>query len=253
MKAAEVRIETSDSSIPCHTFHPSPSSSDPEANPGPWPAIVYFMDGMGIRPTLLESAAKLARHGYFVLVPDLYHRSGDYAPLDHSTLQDDPVQQGRVMEMLEHVTNENVVRDMQAYLSFLDAQPEAKSERVGVVGYCLGGRLALSAAGRFPERVAVAAAIHGASMATDQSDSAHLLADRMRASIYVAVAEHDPYIIPGETEILDAALRDAGADYSLELYEGCHHGFALLGAHGYDAAADERHRAKLLSMCEAHL
>lgn len=251
MKAAEVRIETSDSRVPCHTFHPSPT--DPTTGPGSWPSIVYFMDGMGIRPTLLASAEKLARHGYYVLVPDLYHRSGDYAPLDHSTLQDDPVQQARVMEMLALVTNENVVRDMQAYLSFLDAQPEAKSGQVGVVGYCLGGRLALSAAGRFPERVAVAAAIHGASMATDEPDSAHLLAEHMRASIYVAVAEHDPYIIPGETERLDAALREAGADYGLEVYAGCHHGFALVGAHGYDAEADERHRTKLLSMCAAHL
>lgn len=251
MSGVEVRIETTDGPIPCHTFRPGPD--DEGGGPGPWPSIVYFMDGMGIRPTLLASAEKLAGYGYFVLVPDLYHRSGEYAPLDHSTLQDDPVQQARVMEMLELVTNDNVMRDMKSYLAFLDSQPEARTERIGVVGYCLGGRLALSAAGRFPDRVAVAAAIHGASMATDRPDSAHLLADRMRAAIYVAVAEHDPYIIPGETERLDAALRDAGADYTLEHYEGCHHGFALRGAHGYDAEADERHRAKLLALCEARL
>jgi carboxymethylenebutenolidase len=75
----------------------------------------------------------------------------------------------------------------------------------------------------------------------------------MRAELYLAVAEFDPYIIPGETERIDAALREAGANYTLEFFSGCHHGFALVGAHGYDAEADERHRRKLLELFAANL
>lgn len=252
MNAAQFEIETPDGSVmPCHSFHPS--------GDGPWPAVVYYMDGMGIRPTLLQSAEKLAGLGYYVLVPDLYHRSGDYVPLDHSTLQDDPVQQARVMEMIKLVTNGAVMRDLSLLIDHLDRQPETSGggagsqTRVGVVGYCLGGRLALSAAAAFPDRVGVAASIHGASLATDKADSPHLLADKMKADLYLAVAEVDPYIIPGETERIDQALREAGARYELELYAGCHHGFALVGAHGFDAAADERHHQKLHSLFQAGL
>ena len=245
MNAAEIDITASDGTIPCHTYHPS--------GPGPWPAVVYFMDGMGIRPTLLASASKLAEAGYYVLVPDLFYRAGDYEPLDHSTLQDDPEQQARVMEMVKLVTNEAVMRDLEAFLDFFDRQPEVRGGKIGIVGYCLGGPLALYAAGTFVDRVAVAASIHGANLATERADSPHLLASRMKAELYLAVAEFDPYIIPGETERIDAALREADASYTLETYAGCHHGFALVGAHGFDAEADERHRRELLALFEAHL
>jgi carboxymethylenebutenolidase len=245
MKTDQVKIETADGIVPCHTYCPTGA--------GPWTPVVYFMDGMGIRPTLLESAEKLAESGHFVLVPDLYYRSGDYPPLDHSTLQDDPEQQARVWTMIELVTNEGTMRDLAAFLEFFEKTPAARSEKIGVVGYCLGGPLALYAAASFPDRVAVAASIHGANLATDRPDSPHLLADRMRAELYVAVAEFDPYIIPGETERIDQALREAGANYTLEMYSGCHHGFALVGAHGFDADANERHRKKILELFAAHL
>jgi len=245
MNAGSVEIETLDGSVPCHTYHPP--------GEGPWPAVVYFMDGMGIRPTLLASAEKLAQLGYFVLVPDLFYRAGDYAPLDHATLQDDPEEQARVMQMVELVVNEAIMRDLAAFLHFFEREPQAKSERIGVVGYCMGGPLALYSAAKFPEHVAVAASIHGANLATDRPDSPHLLAGQMRGELYVAAAEFDPYIIPGETERIDAALREAGANYLLETYAGCHHGFALVGAHGFDAEADERHRRKLLELFAKHL
>lgn len=248
MSAARLEIETPDGVVPCHVFRPSDKSGE-----GSWPAIVYFMDGMGIRPTLLGSADRLAQSGYFVLVPDLFYRAGDYAPLDHSTLQDDPEEQKRVMQMVKLVTNDAIMRDLASFLEFFEGQPDARSEKIGVVGYCMGGPLALYAAGTFPDRVAVAASIHGANLATDKPDSPHLLADKMCAELYLGVAEFDPYILPGETERIDAALREAGANYRLEMYPGCHHGFALVGAHGFDAEADDRHRRRLLALFSAHL
>lgn len=244
MNGAEVDIDTRDGVVSCHTYHPSD---------GAWPAVIYFMDGMGIRPTLLGSAQKLAAQGYYVLVPDLFYRGGDYPPFDHSTLQDDPEEQKRVMELVKLVTNEAVMRDMESLFEFLGRQSEVRGERVACVGYCMGGPLALHAAGTFPERVAAAASIHGANLATDRPDSPHLLAPKMRGQLYVGVAEFDPYIIPGETERIDAALREAGANYELETYAGCHHGFALVGAHGFDAAADDRHRQRLLELFSANL
>ena len=67
-----------------------------------------------------------------------------------------------------------------------------KQSRVGVVGYCRGGGFAISALGRFPDRVVVAASFHGASLATDKSDSPHRLASEMRGKLYVGVAGIDP-------------------------------------------------------------
>jgi carboxymethylenebutenolidase len=248
VEADEVRIETADGVVPCFVYRP--------AGRGAWPAVLYYMDGMGIRPSLLGSAEKLAAYGYVVLVPDLYARGGDYPPFDHETLQDDPAEQARIMKLVALVTNDAVMRDTARFLEFLAARPEVRggqTGKVGCVGYCMGGPLALSAAGAFPDRVAAAASIHGANLATDAPDSPHLLAARMDAEIYVAVAEFDPYLIPGETERIDAALREAGARYSLELYGGCHHGFALVGAHGFDPQAYDRHLERVVDLFRRNL
>lgn len=247
MNGARIEIATPDGVVPCWTYHP------PVGAERAWPAVVYLMDGMGIRPTLLASAEKLGRLGFYVLVPDLYYRGGDYPPFDHSTLQDDPVEQRRIMELVRLVTNEAVMRDLEAIFGFLGQQPEVRGRRVGCVGYCMGGPLALYAAGTFPDRVTAAASIHGANLATDRPDSPHLLARKMKGELYVGVAEHDPYILPGETERIDAALREAGARYQLERYPGCRHGFALVGAHGFDVQADDQHRRRIVDLFRRNL
>lgn len=247
MNGARITIESADGRIPCRTYHP------PIGEAHAWPAVVYLMDGMGIRPTLLGQAERLAQLGFYVLVPDLYYRGAPYAPFDHSTLQDDPKEQQRVMGLVKLVTNEAVMRDLRACFEFFDRQPEVKGKPVGCVGYCMGGPLALFAAGTFPERVTAAASIHGANLATDRPDSPHRLARKMTGELYLGVAEHDPYILPGETERIDAALREAGANYHLEHYPGCHHGFALVGAHGFDAEADALHRRRIVDMFHRNL
>jgi carboxymethylenebutenolidase len=247
MNGARIQIEAPDGIVRCRTYHPTIGAERA------WPPVIYLMDGMGIRPTLLASAEKLAGLGFYVLVPDLYSRAGRYAPFDHSTLQDDPVEQKRVMELVKLVTNDAVMREMRAFFDFLDRQPEVAGRRVGCVGYCMGGPLALYAAGTFPERVTAAASIHGANLATDRPDSPHRLAAKMTGELYLGVAEFDPYIIPGETERIDAALSEAGAHYQLERYPGCHHGFALVGAHGYDAKADALHRQRIVELFRRNL
>ena len=247
MNGARLTIQTADGVVPCRTYHP------PVGEVRSWPPVVYLMDGMGIRPTLLGAAEKLAAQGFYVLVPDLYYRGAPYPPFDHSTLQDDPIEQRRVMELVKLVTNDAVMRDLRAFFEFFARQPEVKGERVGCVGYCMGGPLALYAAGTFPERVTAAASIHGANLATDRPDSPHRLASKMTGELYLGVAEHDPYIIPGETERIDAALRAAGARYQLEMYPGCRHGFALVGAHGFDAKADDQHRRRVVELFRRNL
>jgi carboxymethylenebutenolidase len=245
MHGGSVRIETPEGVAPCRVYHPERA--------GTWPAVIWYMDGMGIRPSLLGMAQRLAAEGYCVLVPDLYYRGGAYPPFDHATLQDDPAEQARIMELVRMVTNAGAMGDTAAFLDFFDRQPEVRGRAVGCVGYCMGGPLALCAAGTFPERIAAAASFHGANLATDRPDSPHLLAPKIRARVYVGVAEIDPYLFPGETPRIDAALREAGVDYTLEMYPGRKHGFALDGSHGYEREAYERHWQRLLDLFRATL
>jgi carboxymethylenebutenolidase len=66
---------------------------------GPWPAVLFYMDGIGIRPALFDMGERIAAHGYHVILPDLFYRSGPYEPMDARRLFADPeLQKRRVLE-----------------------------------------------------------------------------------------------------------------------------------------------------------
>src|SRR5262249_5448747 len=115
-----------------------------------------------------------------------------------------------------------------------------------------GGHYALVAAGMFPDRIAAAASFHGGNLATDRPDSPHLLADRMRAALYVGVAGIDPHFLPEEKDRLESALSAAGVAHTIEVYPNVRHGFAVPDLPVYDRDAAERHRERLLGLlCQA--
>jgi carboxymethylenebutenolidase len=238
-------LETSEGACPCYAY------SAPGDRPAP--AVILYMDGMGIRPDLRGMAERLASNGYFVLLPNLYYRAGETPVFDAATLMNDPAQRDRMMELVRSVTSARVMSDTKACLDYLSGEPKVKGGQVGCVGYCMGGSIALRAAGTFPDRVAAAASIHGGSLATDQPDSPHLLLGKVRGAIYVAVAGIDPWLQSGETERLRAALVAAGTRHNVEDYPGVQHGFAANGTPIYDRAAAERHWERILSLFREEL
>ncbi len=80
MTNSKIEIQTKDGACPSYVYRPSGSAS--------LPAVLVYMDGIGIRPAMLEIGEKLATHGFFVLVPDLFYRSGPYEPMDATVFSD---------------------------------------------------------------------------------------------------------------------------------------------------------------------
>jgi carboxymethylenebutenolidase len=228
----------------CHTFTPEEATPERTA----WPPVILFMDAFGIRPQLAGMAQRLATTGYFVVVPNLYYRAGPFAPFDPKLVTVEGPERDRFKGMIQSITGTTVMRDTGAVLSMIDAQPSARPGGIGVVGYCMGGGFALSAAGTFPDRVVAAASFHGGSLATDKPDSAHRLANRMRAKVYVGVAEIDASFSPEQQARLEKALSEGGVDFSIEIYKGAKHGFAVTGHLVYDRDSSERHWQRLLHL-----
>ena len=158
-----------------------------------------------------------------------------------------------MMQLVMSVTNKGTMQDTEHFLAFLDSQPSVAGSNIGTIGYCMGGPLSLTAAGTYPERVQAAASFHGARLATDAPDSPHLLAPEMLGEVYVGVSEIDPYLAEGETDRLEAALKQAGVNATVEIYPGVHHGFAVPGLPIYDREASERHWDRLLALFERNL
>jgi carboxymethylenebutenolidase len=120
--------------------------------------------------------------------------------------------------------------------------------KVGTVGFCMGGGMAIAAAGTYPDRVAAAASFHGGRLATDDPGSPHWLAPKIRAELYVAVADNDGSCPPEMVERLEQALHDAGVRYRCELYGGASHGWMKPDFPVYDEAAAERGWAEMFAL-----
>ena len=225
-------VTTQDGTCTVHLFTPD--------GDGPWPGVVMYPDAGGVRDTFYEMAAKLAGFGYAVLLPDVYYRSGDWAPFDMSTAFSDEQERKRLMSMIGSVTPMKMAIDAEAFFDYLAGRFDVRGETFGTTGYCKGGRTSLVVASRLPDRVVAAASFHGGGLVTDSPDSPHLWADRIRAAVYVGGAENDASFTADHAEQLDKALTAAGVEHTIEPYPAGH-GFAVPDNPPYDAAAAERH------------
>ena len=197
-------------------------------------------------------AARLAALGYAVLLPDVYYRTGRWAPFDMKTVFADAAERNRILSMMRSITPEVMASDARAFFDYLQARPEVTGMRFGTTGYCMGGRTSLVVAGRVPDRVAAAMTFHGGGLAADDPDSPHLLADRIRAAVYVGAAKNDPSYTPEQSATLDAALTAAGVEHLIEWYSAAH-GFAVTDNAPYDPSAADRHWTAMASFFGEHL
>ena len=148
MSRRDLSIPTPDGNARAFLFSPSEGV-------GPWPAVLFFMDGLAIRPTLFDMAQRLADAGYSVLLPDMFWRLGTYEPLVPAEVIADPEVMKQTFERLFASTDPvKSMIDTAAFLGGLDSEPSADTSRVGGTGYCMGGGMALRAAATFPDRIA---------------------------------------------------------------------------------------------------
>jgi len=231
-------IRTRDGNCPTHVFTPEGA--------GPWPAVIFYMDGLGIRPTLFDMSQRLADAGYVVLLPDLYYRAGPYKPLVPKEVFASPDVMAAIGPLYRTTDNRRAAEDTEAFLAYLDTRTDVKGPKVGTTGYCMGGGMSLTVAGTYPGRIAAAASFHGGNLATDNELSPHLLASHMKGKVYVAGADQDKSYPPEMEARLIAALTGAGVDHRCEIYQGALHGWTMADFPIYSEPAAERHWQELL-------
>ena len=232
-------LETRDGRCSVHAYYPD--------RPEPSPVVIVFMDGIGMRSAVLDIGARIANAGYYAFLPDLFYRVG-YKGEHGVNPFSDPVARADLMtRIIPSASAANVMRDMETFFAFIDAQAQARRGKSAITGYCMGGRLSLYAAGHFGERFAAAAAYHGGGLATDAPDSPHRLAPHIKARVYAAGAIEDRSFDDAQKERLERALTDAGVDHKIETYPA-RHGWVLADTPTHDQVAAERHWETLLEL-----
>jgi carboxymethylenebutenolidase len=207
-------IETPDGSMETFVAHP-------EAG-GPHPVVVLYMDAPGIREELHDFVRRIARQGYYAMVPDLYYRRG--------RIRLDMAAAGARSEMFSHMrslSNAGVAADTKALLAALRSEPAAADGPKGCIGYCMSGQFVMTVAGTFPDHFRASISCYGVAIVTDGDDSPHRLAEHVRGELFFAFAEKDEYVPAAAIETLRDTLDAHGVDYQLEIYPGTEHGFCF--------------------------
>ncbi|GGN34547.1 carboxymethylenebutenolidase [Actinoplanes campanulatus] len=221
------------------------------AGPGPYPAVLMFMDAFGLRPRLMEMARRIAARGYAVLVPNLFYRDASGPLVTPEELTDGAKRGaafGRLMPMIRALTPERITADATAYLDFLAGQEKVADGPAGLVGYCMGGRNALIVTAALPDRIAALGSFHAGGVVTDAPDSPHTGVAAITAEVYFAHADDDGSMRPEQIKTLEAAFDAAGVTYTSELYEGAPHGFTMSDTSMHHEEGERRHWEALFAL-----
>lgn len=258
MDMQTISLQTGDGPCSVACFRPE--------QPGVYPGVVFLIDGFGPRAALFDMAARIAKSGYVVALPDLFHRVGSVldllppgnSPRDVKTLI--PMVLGvpevrtrwRERFFASASNPAHLETDLGPVLDSLSTRADVRPGALGAVGYCLGGNLVLRAAAIFGRRLGAVASFHGSLLATDAEDSPHLGASQIAARVLVRAASEDVMFSDAMKSRLAAALTAAGVTYSIETYPA-RHGFCVPDLPTYDPVCAERHYAELRALFDSAL
>ncbi len=176
------------------------------AGKGPFPAVLVIQEWWGLNDWVKDQARALAREGYLALAVDLYR--GKVA-----TKQEDAHQ------LMMGAPADRILRDLKAAYAFLAARPNVKKDRIGAIGWCMGGRWSLALATEIPTLAAVVA-YYGA----PPTDAAAIAA--IKAPVLGNFGGEDKGPAPDQVRAFEDALKKAGKSADIKIYEGAGHAFA---------------------------
>lgn len=172
---------------------------------GKGPGVIVIQEWWGLVPHIKDVCDRFAAEGFVALAPDMYH--GESAK--------SPDEAGKLMMALRIDEAES---DMRGAIQYLLSHEATSSDRVGTIGFCMGGALSLYAASKNP-RVGACVVFYGIHPNV-KPDLANL-----QAPVLGIYAERDGYVTPAVVHELEARLKQHGKSAEMLIYPGRDHGF----------------------------
>ncbi len=191
--------------MPCYVSTPGGA--------GPFPAVVVIQHAGGVDDFIQAMTDRLAAAGYLGIAPDLYHR-------------EDPDSSDDALTRMGRLRDANIVPDVIAAIEHLKGLPDVRADRLGITGFCMGGRVAyLMAAHRADLRAAVA--FYGGNIMAPwgEAPAPFDLSEGIQCPLLGLFGEDDPNPSPADVAKLDAELTRLGKAHEFHSYAGAGHAF----------------------------
>jgi carboxymethylenebutenolidase len=202
---------------------------------GPFPAVIVIHEWWGLDDWVKGQARALAKEGYVALAVDLYHGK---------VTKDQEV----AHQLMSGLPEDRALRDLEGAYAYLRSRADVKKDRIGVIGWCMGGKYALLLATKEPGLKAVVA-YYGA----PPTDPAAIA--RIKAAVLGNYGGDDKGPSPEQVKAFEAAMKKPGKSVDIKIYPGAPHAFANpnnpWGGYREDAAKDAW--ARTLAFFNKHL
>lgn len=204
MNTLTVTIPVGEKSMAMHTAWPRTD--------GPLPAIVVIQHAGGVDTFIQTMVARLVEAGYFVAAPDLYHRL-------------DP-REGGMMDRLRKLRDKEVEADVNAATRYLRGHPLVDHTRLGITGFCMGGRVAYLMAAVNPH-FSAAVCFYGGNIMVPWGDgpSPFQLSAKLECPLLFHFGADDTNPSQEDMAKLDQELTHLGKDHEFHTYAGAGHAF----------------------------
>ena len=200
------------------------------AGPGPHPAVLLAFHREGFSDFTVDVVDQFSKAGYFIAVPDQFHRCGDAS----------------WEEAVKHRRDDHVLADMAAGLDYLKQRPDVDKGRIVVAGHCMGGRVAFLVASMVPGEFKACLTYYGGGMFKPWGNfpSPFERLKNIRCPVVGFFGNDDDNPPPAEVDKLDAELTRIGVPHQFRRYDGTGHGYMYQGTSNYRPASAKDSWAK---------
>jgi carboxymethylenebutenolidase len=172
---------------------------------GKGPGVIVIQEWWGLVPHIKDVCDRFAVEGFVALAPDMYHGESTKSP-DEA---------GKLMMALRI---DEAERDLRGAITYLLNHESTSGDKVGTIGFCMGGALSLYAASKNPQ-VAACVVFYGIHPNVKPELAA------LQAPVLGIYAERDGYVTPAVVHELEAKLKEHGKSAEMHIYPGMDHGF----------------------------
>ncbi len=212
-----------------YVSHPAPSEGSS------FPAVIVVMEAFGVTRHIEQVCDEYARHGYVAVAPSLYHRDAPNIKLGYDHMP-------QVMQHMGALRDDHIIEDINKTIDYLQNRYQrTRGNKIGIVGYCVGGRITYLAATSCPG-LSAASVYYGGRILVPFGDGPAPVERTSSNTIPVMgnFGEDDANPTPDDVAQIEEALKAAGVTYDFKMYSGAGHGFNCNERPDYreDAAAD---------------
>ena len=208
--AGEVKVPVQGGEIPGYRAMPSTGNS--------FPTILVVQEVFGVHEWIKDVCRRLAKMGYYAIAPELYARQGDPTKISDTNQL--------MKEIVSKVPDQQIMSDLDATVAYAKSSGKADTAKLGITGFCWGGRIVWMYAGHNPNlKAAVAWYGHVATSFHSGDKTALDIVPSIKAPVLGLYAGDDPGIPPDTTKKIEDAMKKSGKTVEIVTYPGAPHGF----------------------------